>query len=161
VNALTANFEPDTSHDFLSLPLYDELPPEAEAAATQGAVPFPRAAEGQGKHRGGVPHLGSLPWRNLRKAGEAFQSGASAARYPGGASPSCPRSLMATAALRRTPKGSLAHAACDFMEARRAHRAGPCRRVRQVHGRQGPSAERSVQVVRWTVCAMCMICFMF
>lgn len=61
------------------------------------------------------PIFEALPWRGMQAAAKAFLSSdrGQAIRR---SEPSLPPILDDHAALRRTPKGSLAHAYCDFME---------------------------------------------
>ena len=116
VNALTATFEPDTSHDFLSLPLYDERRPKLKLRPRKALFHFRELLKDKENTEEVFRIFESLPWRNLRKAGEAFIQSERGLDIRV-REPFLPAILDDHAALRRTPKGSLAHAYCDFMEA--------------------------------------------
>lgn len=61
------------------------------------------------------PIFEALPWRGMRRAAEVF-FGTEQGRAIRLSEPDLPEILDDHEALRRTPKGSLAHAYCDFME---------------------------------------------
>ena len=115
MNALTARFEPDTSHDFLDLPLYDERRPQLKLRPAKALHHFRELLKDKENTEEVFRIFEALPWRDLRKSGERFiqsEHGLDVRVRE----PFLPAILDDHAALRKMPEGSLAHAYCDFME---------------------------------------------
>ena len=114
MNALTARFEPDTSHDFLDLPLYDERRPQLKLRPAKALHHFRELLKDKENTEEVFRIFEALPWRDLRKSGERFiqsEHGLDVRVRE----PFLPAILDDHAALRKMPEGSLAHAYCDFM----------------------------------------------
>ena len=116
MNALAAKFEADTSRDFLSLPLFDERRPQLKLRPAKALHHFRELLKDKENTEEVFRIFESLPWRNMRKAGEAFIQSERGMDIRV-REPFLPAILDDHAALRRMPAGSLAHAYCDFMEA--------------------------------------------
>ncbi len=124
MNALTANFEADTSQDagqyaggrdFLSLPLYDERRPHLKLRPAKALHHFRELLKDKENTEEVFRIFEALPWRELRKSGERFLTSERGMDVRV-REPFLPAILDDHAALRRMPEGSLAHAYCDFME---------------------------------------------
>lgn len=115
MNALAAHFEADTSRDFLSLPLYDERRPKLKLRPAKALHHFRELLKDKENTEEVFRIFESLPWKDLRKAGERFLTSEKGMDLRV-REPFLPAILDDHAALRRMPAGSLAHAYCDFME---------------------------------------------
>lgn len=120
MNALTANFEADTSQvgggrDFLQLPLFDERRPQLKLRPAKALHHFRELLKDKERTEEVFCIFEALPWRDLRKAGERFLTSELGLDLRV-REPHLPTILDDHAALRRMPEGSLAHAYCDFME---------------------------------------------
>ncbi len=108
MNALTGAIRAD-------LPIYDERRPEMKLRPFKAWRHFQNLLKDKENTEEVFHIFQSLPWRNLRGSAESFlrseRGQALRAREP-----YLPAILDDHAALRLTPKGSLAHAYCDFME---------------------------------------------
>lgn len=115
MNALAATFEADTSRDFLCLPLYDERRPKLKLRPGKALHHFRELLKDKENTEEVFRIFESLPWKDLRKAGERFLTSEKGMDLRV-REPFLPAILDDHAALRRMPEGSLAHAYCDFME---------------------------------------------
>ena len=120
MNALTAKFEADESQvaggrDFLSLPLFDERRPVLKLRPAKALHHFRELLKDKENTEEVFYIFEALPWREFPEAARRFLSSAEGWRIRA-AEPYLPPMLDDHDALRRTPKGSLAHAYCDFME---------------------------------------------
>lgn len=97
------------------LPLYDERRPELRLRPAKAWRHFQNLLKDKENTQEVFHIFESLPWRDLRETGERFlksERGQAVRRQE----PCLPLILDDHAALRKMPKGSLAHAYCDFME---------------------------------------------
>ncbi|HQS71197.1 MAG: hypothetical protein B7Y36_03950 [Novosphingobium sp. 28-62-57] len=97
------------------LPIYDERRPEMKLRPFKAWRHFQNLLKDKENTEEVFHIFQSLPWRNLRGSAENFlrSERGQALRAK---EPYLPAILDDHAALRLTPKGSLAHAYCDFME---------------------------------------------
>lgn len=106
----------DATTASVDLPMYDENRPALRYDLGKAWHHFRRLIANKEDTREVFHIFEALPWLGMRDAAEQFLTS------PKGQSlranePFLPELLDDHAALRRTPKGSLAHAYCDFMEA--------------------------------------------
>ena len=108
MNAMTGTIRAD-------LPIYDERRPEMKLRPLKAWHHFQNLLKDKENTEEVFHIFQSLPWRNLRPSAEQFlrSERGQALRVK---EPYLPAILDDHAALRLTPKGSLAHAYCDFME---------------------------------------------
>ncbi len=108
MNAMTGAIRAD-------LPIYDERRPEMKLRPFKAWRHFQNLLKDKENTEEVFHIFQSLPWRNLRGSAESFLR-SERGQTLRAKEPYLPAILDDHAALRLTPKGSLAHAYCDFME---------------------------------------------
>ncbi len=108
MNAMTGALQAD-------LPIYDERRPQLRLRPAKAWHHFQNLLKDKENTEEVFHIFESLPWRNLRVAGERFLR-SEAGQAIRAKEPYLPAIFDDHAALRRMPEGSLAHAYCDFME---------------------------------------------
>lgn len=106
----------ETGASFDDLPMVDPARPPMRLQPGKAWYHFKRLVKDKERTEEVFPIFEALPWRGLYAAAETFINSAEGQRIRA-AEPYLPPLLDDHAALRRTPKGSLGHAYCDFMEA--------------------------------------------
>lgn len=108
MNAMTGALSAD-------LPIYDERRPQMRMQPLKAWHHFQNLLKDKENTEEVFHIFEALPWRNLRERAEAFLR-SERGQALRATEPYLPAILDDHAALRQTPKGSLAHAYCDFME---------------------------------------------